>query len=129
MSFGVALSMRHQAIANQPRANAVGVAAFADRGQHRAVDDRRVRGPDAAVLRIDDARELGGGEVAVPAARAVGPRFGRHAVVADARGIAPPIVHAMRPGVVAHRHVLVRDAEAGDGRRAGRRPIARARAW
>ena len=84
MSCGVALSMRHQPIANQPRANAIGIAAFADRGQHVAIDDRRVGGPDAAGLRIDDARELSGREIAVPAARAIGPRRRRQSVEADA---------------------------------------------
>ncbi len=75
---------------------------------------------------IDDARELRGGEVAVPAMRAVGPRLRRHAVVADALRYGA----ADRPRNAArwYRPSSRSDSECRGRRRpaAARRPIARA---
>jgi hypothetical protein len=46
----------HETIADQPRANTIGVAALTDRGKRGPIGDRRICRPEPAGWRIDNAR-------------------------------------------------------------------------
>ena len=62
-----------QIVADDAGADAIGIATVADAREPVAVDHRGVGGPDAPDLRVDDAGDGRGVEVAVPAPGTVGP--------------------------------------------------------